>query len=435
MSNSKNSTHTEQMINMTTEQQQPTKILLRGPLLSMSGYGTHARQFARYLQLLEEKAAPGSLKIVFEILPWGMTHFMLNPALENGLIGYILDKAAKSKVGTGEYQFFDYTFQVQLPDEWNVFLGNYNVGITAGVETTKCNPAWIDCLNRMDMVIVPSEFTKTCFTNTGTVTTRVEVVPEAYPESFNDILGSSATRTTTLSSLDEQLADTHTNFLFVGQFTGNNVDNDRKNIPFTIKWLAECLAGKEGTGVVLKVNSGAATELDKQSVRKIVSDILREVRKSDQVWPKFTLVHGHLTDEEMVGLYTHPKVKAMVSLTHGEGYGLPLLEQAVCGKPIIATNWSGHTEFLNKGKWLPVEHRLGTIHQTRVDNKIFMPDAQWAFPSEQAFKKRVLKFLESPEMPTRWAGELAAKLCGEYSLSSCHTTLSSVLPDGPCKLS
>lgn len=413
---------------MTTAQQQQTSILLRGPLLSVSGYGTHARQFARYLQRLEEQAPPGSLKVVFEILPWGMTHFMLNPALEDGLIGYILDKAAKSKVGSGEHQFFDYTFQVQLPDEWNVFLGGFNVGITAGVETTKCNPGWIDCINRMDLVIVPSEFTKTCFTNTGTVTTKVEVLPEYYPESFDALL----TSPTPLPAIDEQLENTHTNFLFVGQFTGNNVDNDRKNIPFMIKWLSECLAGKEGVGVILKLNSGASTELDKHQVRKIVHDILREVRPAEQVWPKFTLVHGHLNDAEMVSLYTHPKVKAMVSLTHGEGYGLPLLEQAVCGKPIIATNWSGHVEFLNKGKWLPVEQKLGSIHQSRVDNKIFMPDAQWAFPSEQAFKRRVLKFLESPELPESWAKDLGSTLKACHSMDAVHQTLSGILPEGLC---
>lgn len=417
----------------TTTATEPTKILLRGPLLSMSGYGTHARQFARYLQKLEETAAPGSLKIVFEILPWGMTHFMLNPALEDGLIGYILDKSAKSQIGAGEYQFFDYTFQVQLPDEWNVFLGNYNIGVTAGVETDRCNPAWVDCVNRMDLVIVPSEFTKQCFLNTGAVTTAIEVVPEYYPESYagQDV---SDVESQARSRLDVQLADTHTNFLFVGQFTGNNVDNDRKNIPFTIKWLNECLAGKEGVGVVLKLNAGAATQLDKKNVRKIVSDILREVRQPGQVWPKFTLVHGHLTDQEMIALYTHDKIKAMVSLTHGEGYGLPLLEQAVCGKPIIATNWSGHTEFLNRGKWLPVEYKVATIHPSRVDNKIFMPTAQWAFPSEQAFKKRVLKFLESPELPARWASDLASVVFKEYSVTSCHARLSEAIPAGPCKL-
>jgi len=408
-----------------------TSILLRGPLLSISGYGTHARQFAKYLRELDENSAPGSLKIVFEVLPWGMTHFMLNPAMEDGLIGYILEKAAKSKVGTGEYQFFDYTFQVQLPDEWNVFLGNYNVGITAGVETNKCNPSWVDCINRMDMVIVPSEFTKTCFMDTGRITTKVEVLPEHFPETY--LLDNAGQGSSAKDRLDLQLADTHTNFLFVGQFTGNNVDNDRKNIPFTIKWLSECLANREGTGVVLKLNSGASTELDKQNVKKIVTDILREVRPPNQIWPKFTLVHGHLTDAEMLDLYKHPKVKAMVSLTHGEGYGLPLLEQAVCGKPVIATNWSGHTEFLNRGKWLPVEYRLANIHDTRVDNKIFMPGAQWAFPSELAFKKRVLKFLESSELPTTWAKELAEKLTMEYSPESCRQKLTNILCETPFK--
>ena len=46
-------------------------------------------------------------------------------------------------------------------------------------------------------------------------------------------------------------------------------------------------------------------------------------------------------------LYNHPKVKAMVSMTKGEGYGRPLAEFGLSKKPIIASGWSGQCRFPN----------------------------------------------------------------------------------------
>ena len=49
--------------------------------------------------------------------------------------------------------------QLQLPDEWDSNLAKKNIGVSAFVETDRCNPQWIDKCNEMDAVIVPSKFT------------------------------------------------------------------------------------------------------------------------------------------------------------------------------------------------------------------------------------------------------------------------------------
>ena len=49
---------------------------------------------------------------------------------------------------------------------------------------------------------------------------------------------------------------------------------------------------------------------------------------------------------EMNSIYNHSKVKAMVSLTKGEGFGRPLLEFSLSQKPLIVSGWSGHMDFL-----------------------------------------------------------------------------------------
>jgi glycosyltransferase involved in cell wall biosynthesis len=369
-------------------------VLLRGPMLTHSGYGVHNRQIAKWLFRVASETH--ELDITTEPLPWGKCHLIVDPEAEDGLIGQIIQASNNKK------NFYDVTIQLQLPNEWNPFLGNYNIGVTAGVETDKCNPAWIDCINRMDMVIVPSEFTKQTFLNSGDVKVPIIVIPESFPELF------------TASPVPVDLGlSTKFNFLVVGQLTGNNVDNDRKNLPYTLKWFADTFAGCPDIGIVLKTNSGAQTQLDKRNVQSVFSKLVGEISKPNG--PKFYLLHGHMSDEEMHGLYTHPDIKALVTFTHGEGYGLPILEAAACGLPIIATNWSGHLEFLKHGKFITVDQTLGEIPETRVDGQIFLKGFKWAMPVEIDAKRRLKKFYESSQMPQQWAKELAKKVHENYS--------------------
>lgn len=383
-------------------------VLLRAPLLVHAGYGVHSRQIAKWLFRVATETH--QLDITTEPLPWGKCHLIVDPEAEDGLIGQIIQATNNKK------NFYDVTIQLQLPNEWNPFLGNFNIGVTAGVETDKCNPAWIDCINRMDMVVVPSEFTKQTFLGTGDVKVPIVVIPESFPEAF---AGSPAPVDLGLS--------TKFNFLVVGQLTGNNVENDRKNLPYTIKWLADTFANCPDVGIVLKTNSGAQTQLDKRNVQSIFSKLVGEVSKPNG--PKFYLLHGHMTDEEMHGLYTHPDIKALVTLTHGEGYGLPILEAAACGLPVIATNWSGHLDFLKHGKYLPVEYSLVEIPESRVDQQIFMKGSKWANPFEIDAKRRLRKFYEGSQIPKEWANELAKKVNDLYSFEAVARTYSTLFDE------
>ena len=385
-------------------------VLLRAPLLTNSGYGVHARQIAKWLFRVATETH--QLDITTEPLPWGRTHIIVDPEAEDGLIGQIMQATNNKK------NFYDVTIQLQLPNEWNPFLGNFNIGVTAGVETDKCNPAWIEAVNRMDMIVVPSEFTKQTFLESGEVKVPIVVIPEAYPESYND--------PEAVTPVDLGLK-TKFNFLVVGQLTGTDTENDRKNLPYTIKWLADTFAGQPDVGVVLKTNSGAQTQLDKRNVQNIFAKLVREVSRPNG--PTFYLLHGHMSDGEMKGLYTHPDIKALVTLTHGEGYGLPILEAAACGLPIIATNWSGHLEFLKNGKFIAVDRMLGEIPASRVDGQIFHKGFKWAMPIELDAKRRLKKFYESSSMPLEWAKDLQVKIHKGYSFGAIARIYSTVLDE------
>lgn len=379
------------------------EIVLVGPALSQSGYGVHARQVAKWLLALEETNP--EVKVKFELVNWGMTPWYVDPASCDGLVGKILQKLVTPEEKS--QKVWDVAFQLQLPNEWNPFKGKYNVGMTAAVETDRCNPMWVEAVNQMQLVVVPSEFTKSVLENSGEVKTPIEVIPESWVE---DCRTASVENNVLLDKLE---LSTDFNFLVVSQFTGNNPENDRKNIAYTLKWLMEQFANNPEVGVVLKTNFSRNTKSDRKNVMKIISQLIVECRRGPG--PVIHVLHGHMTNQEVVSLYTHPKIKALISLTRGEGFGLPILEAATCGLPVISTAWSAHTEFLNKGKYVKVEYNLHDIHPTRVDNHIFMQGAKWAYPLEEDFKRKVKRFHSASTIPTQWAGELREKLLESHS--------------------
>lgn len=381
-------------------------VLLRAPVLTMSGYGVHARQVARWLFEQEEAL---DLDITVEPLNWGHTGWLTDVDAEDGLVGRVLQAADNTK------PFYDVTIQLQLPNEWNPMLGAFNVGITAGVETDRCNPGWIDAVNQMNLVIVPSEFTKSSFLASGNVSTDIVVIPESFVDEVKDQDN---------CSIDLNL-ETKFNFLVFGQVTGNNPDNDRKNLAYTIKWMAEALAGHPDVGVIVKSNLARNTKIDRLASTNMFAKLIQEVKVGPG--PRFYLLHGNMKNQEVVGLYKHPTVKALVSLTHGEGFGLPILEAAACGVPVIAPDWSGHMEFMKHGRFLKLEHKIAPIHESRVDNHIFVPGAQWAYPTEQDAKKKLVKFVDAPVIPKQWAMELKEKLLKLYDFETVSAQYSKIL--------
>jgi glycosyltransferase involved in cell wall biosynthesis len=369
--------------------------VIRAPLLSNSGYGVHCRQIFKWLVSRED------LDVSTQVVQWGMTSWMINPNLENGLIGDIMSRTGVKS----EERDFDISFQVQLPDEWDCNLAKFNFGVSAVVETLTCNPQWIDCCNKMDAIIVPSKHAKRCLENTGSVNTPIFVVPESFVEAIEDL---------EIEPVDIDL-DTKFNFLIFGQLTGNNSENDRKNIFNTIKWLCETFHDDPDVGIVLKTNQGTGTKIDRNLTKNTIKNLISAVRKGP--YPKIHVLHGNMSSEEVAGLYKRPDIKCMVSLTRGEGYGLPLLEASASGLPVMVTNWSGHLDFMSKGRFIPIDFKLKEIDESRVDNRIFLKGMMWAEPSEADFKDKVLKFRKKPDIPKKWAKELSEKIKSSLSQS------------------
>ncbi len=129
-----------------------------------------------------------------------------------------------------------------------------------------------------------------------------------------------------------------TNFLSIVQW------GPRKNVEQLIETFLQTFKDDPDVGLILKTNRTADHHIDRESV----TDVLKSFRKSfPDAKCKLYLLHGTLTSGQLKSVYTNPKVKAFVTATHGEGYGLPLFEAACNDLPVIATNWSGHLDFLD----------------------------------------------------------------------------------------
>ena len=142
-------------------------------------------------------------------------------------------------------------------------------------------------------------------------------------------------------------------------------------------------------------------------------------------FPKIHLIHGNLTASEIAGLYNHPQVKCFLSLTRGEGFGLPILEASACALPVITTNWSAQLDFLGLGKFIPISYNLIDIPESKVDDRIFISGMKWADPVEEDFKKKVTKFRKKSTIPLQWAKDLSQKIRENF----CSTAIMSIYDD------
>ena len=277
--------------------------------------------------------------------------------------------------------------QVTIPNEFQP-VGKYNIGFTAGIETTVCAPDWIEGLNRMNVNFVSSEHSKKVFEESKfeqkdertNQTIRhiklekpVEVLLEGADLNTYLPLESKQVVDINLDEVKEQFA-----YLFVGHWIGGDLGEDRKNVGLLVKAFFETFKNKsKKPALILKTSQVGSSYVDREEIIKKIKQIKKTVNSKDL--PNVYLLHGEFTDKEMNQLYNHSKVKAMVSLTKGEGFGRPLLEFTLSKKPLITTGWSGHMDFLNPEFVSLISGQLTPVHPSAA-NQWLLKESQWFSP-------------------------------------------------------
>lgn len=380
------------------------QVLIHGPLYCHSGYSVHARQIARILYNHKDFECTARATI------WGNTPFQLGEFEEKVMLDEMNTRNSLN------IQKYDLSVQVILPDEFKTDVAEYNIGVSAVVETDKCNPQWIDVVNKMNLMIVPSNHIKNTLTNSGNVTAPLYVVPECFPSYLED--------KDLQCDLDLDF-ETDFNFLHIGQLGSRNEEEDRKGVLTLIKLFCKTFQDNKDVGLVIKTNSSRNTTIDRRITRDTLSECISKYRQ--EKYPKIYLIHGPMSQLDMCKLYKHPKVKAFVSFTRGEGFGLPLLEAAAAGLPIIATNWSSYLDFLNlvEKSFIKVNYSLKEI--PRTDDRILIRGAKWAYIDEEDAVKKMKKLYESYSVPKQWASSLQSKILQNYNFASIEKQFNEVL--------
>jgi glycosyltransferase involved in cell wall biosynthesis len=275
----------------------------------------------------------------------------------------------------------DIFIQVSVANEFSA-KGGYNIGITAGVETTICPKDFIDGCNNMDLIIVPSNFTRqnvggTVYqqkdNETGEIVGEIKVTKpiEVLFEGVDTEIFSKGSGKDVLENVKEDF-----NFLIVGHWLKGDLGQDRKDIGMAIKTFAtvfQYLPKDKRPGLIVKTSHAGFSVIDREGTREKLEGVLKTF--GDKC-PSVYLVHGDMEETDMSNLYHHPKVKAMISFAKGEGYGRPMAEFTLTGKPIIASGWSGQLDFLPPEHSVLLEGSLTAVHESAAD-QFCMKEAQW----------------------------------------------------------
>ena len=348
------------------------------PIDTYSGYGARSRDIV--------KALLKSDKYDLRILPqrWGSTPFGFLK-IDNPEHKQIMDCIWTQPQLPRQP---DIWAQITVPNEFQA-VGKFNIGFTAGIETTICDASWIEGVNRMNLTLVSSEHAKTVFEQTafekrdknqgntvvGTIQLEkpVEVLFEGVDtniyQKLDKVINSEVGNI--LDTIDEEF-----NFLFVGHWLQGEIGQDRKDTGMLIKTFLETFKGKgKKPGLIMKTSSATYSVMDREEILDKINKIRAFV--GDKDLPNIYLLHGELEDTEVNELYNHSRVKAHVSFTKGEGYGRPLLEASVSQKPVIAPAYSGHLDFLNPEMSILLPGQLTQIHPSAVVPNMLLAESGW----------------------------------------------------------
>ena len=400
--------------------------IISSPFDTFSGYGARARDLIKAIIKLD--------KYEVKLMPqrWGETPWGFMD--ENPEWAFLKEYTLSSPQLPKQPEIW---MQISVPNEFQP-IGKYNIGVTAGIETTVCSHDFLEGVNRMDLTLVSSNHAKKVFEDTkyekvnpqtqqkeGTIQLNkpVEVLFEGANIDIYKVLDKVDTNQSFLKDINnipESFA-----YLFVGHWMGGDLGEDRKNVGLLVKAFYELFKNKsKAPALILKTSAMSSSYVDREELAKRVKMIRKTVKAT--TLPNIYLLHGEFTDEEMNELYNHPKVKAMVNLTKGEGFGRPLLEFSLVKKPIITSGWSGHTDFLSPEFTCLLGGQLTPVHPS-AQNTMLLKDSLWFSVDQGQIGHYMKDIFENYKKYTDNANRQAYKSKTEFSWDKMKDKLDEIL--------
>ena len=386
------------------------KVLVKAPALSMSGYGEQARFLLRAIRNRKD------IDLYLVNIPWGQSNNISVFDDESNWLKQLIAKTAMIKNQKEDAQF-DASIQITIPNEWEN-LAPINIGYTAGIECDRVAPVWIQKANQMDKVITISKHSQDVFENTRyeVINQNKEVVDIMSLNVPIEYVNYSVRSTDRGQPLNLQLS-TQFNFLTISQF------GPRKNLHSLVNAFVKRFHEDSDVGLIVKTHMKNPSVLDKERTRQKLNLMLQGFPERKC---KVYLLHGELSEKQMCSLYQHPDIRAFVTTTHGEGYGLPIFEAACNGLPIVAPNWSGHVDFLNipvrnkkKTKVKPlfcvIPHTLREVQKEAEWPGVIEPKSQWAFMEESDIMSALGKCKSKISFFQKQAKKLKNHITGAFS--------------------
>ena len=388
--------------------------LVTAPVATRSGYGAHSRDIVRSLIALDR------YDVKIWSVRWGNTP--MNALDKNDPNDIPIIERLLSEPNLSSQP--ELHIHIVIPNEFQP-IAKYNIGITAGLETTACPPEWIQGMNRMNLNIVPSNFVRDVLgkvqfdiqnDQTGEkqgVLKNEKPIEVLFEGADTNIF--KKTNEFTKDFIDEMgKIDEEFCFLYVGHWLQGGIGKDRKDTGMLIKVFCETFKNmKKQPALIMKTSSAGFSIMDRENMLNKINEIKSEIKGA---CPNIYLVHGDFTDDEMNGLYNHPKVKAHISFTHGEGFGRPLLEASLSEKPVIASNWSGHLDFLDSKYSVLLDGAFEKVQKGSFPDQFFVDGSEWFTVNYQKASQTLRKIYRSYKKYTANAKRLSLNNSKNFSL-------------------
>lgn len=311
------------------------KVMISSSALDNTGYAEFARSWIKALN-----QHPG--------IDLALDLFSLEPdRAELGEIGKTINELSRKKLNP------DVNIITMIPPVFERFKkpGCKNIGLTM-FESTVIPETWTAACNKMDGILVPASWNKEVFRSCG-VKVPIEVVMPSIETS---------------EKIPDLVRTKPFKFLAVGQFI------PRKNYDGLIKAYWAAFTGRDDVELTIKTYRKNRSADENNEISKEINSIKSSLKLKH--YPKLNVITATLSSAEMTEL--HKNSNCFVLIPKAEGFGLPFAQAMAQGKPVIATGFSGQTEFMNEKNSFLVKHNLTPTTNAVWFHQFFEGTGFWA---------------------------------------------------------